>query len=488
MDCQRLHSSKTLLIALYILILLIPTGANEPEASPQPNPGIGVNYGTEGNNLPSPKQVAKMLGNTIVNRIKIYNSEPSILQAFANTGIAVVVGLENEKVQSISESPNAGQAWVAQRIAPYYPSTLIILITVGNEVLTDSDGTLDSALVPAIQNIHSGLVALGLDDKIKVSTPHSMAILSSSFPPSASTFATSLLPIMKPLLKFLDDTRAPFMVNAYPYFAYRDNPKEVSLDYVLFGQSPGVSDPKGFTYNNMLDAQIDSIYSAMAALGHNDTIPVTVSETGWPSKGDPDDIGVNPQNARNYNTRVIKHVTSNAGTPMRPNRVIETFIFALFNENHKPGPTTERNFGLLNPDGSKAYDVDLSCGWCASPPPPYSPPASPPPSPISLFSGPPRGSRGGLGSAVYCIAKPNSEPSVLQESLDFSCGLGGADCASIHQGGPCYNPNTAHAHASYAMNSYYQIHGRNYWNCDFKGTGLVTFTDPSYGTCHYPQE
>ena len=59
---------------------------------------------------------------------------------------------------------------------------------------------------------------------------------------------------MKPLLKFLDDTRAPFMVNAYPYFAYRDNPKEVSLDYVLFGQSPGVSDPKGFTYNNMLDA------------------------------------------------------------------------------------------------------------------------------------------------------------------------------------------------------------------------------------------
>lgn len=58
---------------------------------------------------------------------------------------------------------------------------------------------------------------------------------------------------MKPLLKFLDDTRAPFMVNAYPYFAYRDNPKEVSLDYVLFGKSPGVSDPKGFTYNNMLD-------------------------------------------------------------------------------------------------------------------------------------------------------------------------------------------------------------------------------------------
>ena len=146
-----LSPNMGLMWVMFVCFLVLHiAGANEPEASSQPNPGIGVNYGTEGNNLPSPKQVAKMLGNTIVNRIQIYNLEHSILQAFANTDIAVVVGLENEKVQSISESPNAGQAWIGQRIAPYYPSTLIILIIVGNEVLTDSDGTLDSALVPAI--------------------------------------------------------------------------------------------------------------------------------------------------------------------------------------------------------------------------------------------------------------------------------------------------------------------------------------------------
>ncbi|GJX93427.1 glucan endo-1,3-beta-glucosidase 12-like protein [Tanacetum coccineum] len=43
----------------------------------------------------------------------------------------------------------------------------------------------------------------------------------------------------------------------------------------------------------------------------------------------------------------------------------------------------------------------------------------------------------------------------------------------------CFGPNKVHAHASYAMNAYYQMHGRNYWNCDFKGSGLVTFSDPS---------
>eukprot|EP01018_Ginkgo_biloba_P016444 Gb_37274 [translate_table: standard] len=487
MDYQRQSGTQILLIGLCFSLILISTWANEPEPAPEASPGIGVNYGAQGNNLPSAKQVAKILQNTIVNRIKIYDSDPTILQAFANTGIGVVVGLENEHVQNISESASAGQAWVAQKIVPFYPATYIIQITVGNEVLTSNNGLLNSALVPAMKNIHAGLVSAGLDDKIKVSTPHSMAILSSSFPPSSATFAPSLLPIIKPLLQFLDDTNSPFMVNAYPYFAYRDNPKEVSLDYVLFGQSPGVSDPKGFTYNNMLDAQVDAIYSAMAALGHNNSVPVTVSETGWPSKGDPDDIGVSPENARNYNTKVIKHVTSNAGSPMRPNRLIDTYIFALFNENLKPGPTTERNFGLLQPDGSKVYDVDLTCDFCGSPPP-YSPPASPPPSPIYTPLTPPKSSNGGHGSAIWCIAKPNADPSVLQESLDFSCGQGGAECSSIHQGGPCYNPNTVHAHASFAMNSYYQLHGRNYWNCDFKGTGLVTFTDPSYGSCHYPQQ
>ena len=55
-----------------------------------------------------------------------------------------------------------------------------------------------------MHNIHSGFVSLGLDDNIKVTTLHSMAMLSISFPPSSPTFDNSLLPIMKLILKFLD--------------------------------------------------------------------------------------------------------------------------------------------------------------------------------------------------------------------------------------------------------------------------------------------
>ena len=47
---------------------------------------IGVNYGTVANNLPPPSQVANFLKTqTTIDRVKIFDANPDILKAFANT-------------------------------------------------------------------------------------------------------------------------------------------------------------------------------------------------------------------------------------------------------------------------------------------------------------------------------------------------------------------------------------------------------------------
>ena len=214
-------------------------------------------------------------------------------------------------------------------------------------------------LVPAMLSIHTALSQLGLDT-IKVSTPSSLAVLQESYPPSAGSFKSEITGIMSQFLQFLNTTKAPFWINAYPYFAYKDNPNNIPLEYVIFNPNPGMIDPyTNLHYDNMLYAQADAVLFAMAKLGFGG-IEVRVSETGWPSKGDPNEVGASLENAANYNRNLLRRQMANEGTPLRPNLRLEVYLFALFNENMKPGPTSERNYGLYQPDGTMAYNVGLS--------------------------------------------------------------------------------------------------------------------------------
>jgi len=319
-------------------------------------PALGVDYGQTADNLPPPSAVAKLVQSTSISKLRLYGADPAILQAFANTGIGLVVGIGNDQIPSLNQLAVA-QNWIKNNIVPFVPATDIIGISVGNEVLFSGDGTLISQLLPALQNLHTALVEVSLDQQIKVSTPHSMAILSTSAPPSAGRFNESF--DMKSLLDFLQKIGAPLMINPYPYFAYKSNPTDHILVYALFEPNPGFYDTNsGLTYTNMFDAQLDAVYSAMKYLGYPG-VDIVVAETGWPSVGDPTETGVSLQNAIAYNGNLIKHVTSMTGTPLRPNRYIQTYIFALFNEDLKPGPTSEHNYGLFKVDMTMAYDVGL---------------------------------------------------------------------------------------------------------------------------------
>ena len=128
---------------------------------------IGVNYGTLADNLPPPTTVANFLKtNTIIDRVKIFDVSPQILQAFANTGISVTVTAPNGDIAALGNI-NSARQWVQQKIKPFYPATKINYILVGSEVLHWGDANMIRGLVPAMRTLHSALVAEGIND-IKV--------------------------------------------------------------------------------------------------------------------------------------------------------------------------------------------------------------------------------------------------------------------------------------------------------------------------------
>ncbi|KAK8957370.1 Glucan endo-1,3-beta-glucosidase [Platanthera zijinensis] len=144
---------------------------------------IGVNYDTLADNLPPPSQVVSFLkSKTYIDRVKIFDCNPDILRSFAGSGISLFVTAPNGDIPSLSRLPGAC-VWVAANISPFYPATNISLIVVGNEIMASGDRNLIAHLVPAMRS----LSAAGFP-QIRVSTPHSLGILSASQPPSSGRF------------------------------------------------------------------------------------------------------------------------------------------------------------------------------------------------------------------------------------------------------------------------------------------------------------
>ncbi|KAG6436101.1 hypothetical protein SASPL_100983 [Salvia splendens] len=340
-------------IPLLLLFLFFSDSLTKSESL-----GVGINYGQIANNLPSASRVASLLRSVNITKVKLYDADPVVLSAFANSGVEFVIGLGNEYLQKMTD-PIQAQSWIQQHVQPYISQTKITCITVGNEVLMGNDTQLKSYLLPAMQTVAAALRTLGLTKDIYVTTAHSFNILANSFPPSAGAFRPDLAEYMQGILAFHKQTNSPFLINVYPFFAYKDSNGQVLLDYVLFQPNPGTIDPNtNLHYDNMLYAQIDAVYAAIKALGHTD-IQVKVSETGWPSKGDPNEFGATPENARLYNGNLLSRIEQRQGTPAKPQVPIDVFFFALFNENMKPGPVSERNYGLYYPDGSPVYNIGL---------------------------------------------------------------------------------------------------------------------------------
>ena len=182
-----------------------------------------------------------------------------------------------------------------------------------------------------------------------------MSLLGNSFPPSACSFSDSASSYINAIVSILVSTNAPLLANVYPYIAYTSDPTYIKLEYALF-TSPGVVVQDGnLGYQNLFDAILDSLYSALEKIG-GANLTVIVTESGWPSDGD-SGVAATVDNAGTYYKNLISHVKN--GTPKKPG-ALETYLFAMFDEDQKGPAKTEKHFGLFSPTKEPKYQLTFT--------------------------------------------------------------------------------------------------------------------------------
>ncbi|KAM0919373.1 hypothetical protein ACQ4PT_008281 [Festuca glaucescens] len=72
---------------------------------------------------------------------------------------------------------------------------------------------------------------------------------------------------------------------------------------------------------------------------------------------------------------------------------------------------------------------------------------------------------------TWCVANPSANEAALRANMDFACSE--SDCSAIQGTGGC------------SVRYGGVLLSRASWNCFFNGTGLISITDPSLGTCKY---
>ncbi|KAL8161240.1 hypothetical protein V2J09_012729 [Rumex salicifolius] len=445
-----------------LLAVLLLAALSSASLAADERPFIGVNIGTDLTNRPRPADIATLLKSQNIGHVRLMDADRAMLEALANTGIQVTVSIPNEQLLGIGQSNLTASNWVTRNILPHSHSTNITSISVGSEVLTLIPNAAP-ILLPAMQFIHSALMASKLDSKIKVSTPHSSSIILDSFPPSQAFFNRTWDPIMVPLLEFLQTTGSYLMLNVYPYYDYMDSNGAIPLDYALFQPLPpnkeAVDSNTLLHYTNVFDAVIDASYFAMNYLNFTN-IPVLVTESGWPSKGDSSEPDATTENANTFNSNLITHVLNKTGTPKHPNIAVNTYLYELYNEDGKAGAVSERNWGLFTSNGVPVYVMQLTGDGTVL--------------------------ANDTTNHTYCVAKEGADSKMVQAALDWACGPGRVDCSPLLEGQPCYEPDNVVSHADYAFDSYYHRMGMDSGACYFNGVATVTTTNPSHGSCRFP--
>ncbi|KAK8290522.1 hypothetical protein V6Z12_D06G002200 [Gossypium hirsutum] len=273
---------------------------------------------------------------------KLYAPDKTALRALGGTNIKLLLDVSNPRLEYLAASQANADRWVQDNIRRY-TTVNFRYVAIGNEVKPQDPFA--RFLFPAMQNVHKAIVKASLGNQIKVSTATFFGAIEVSYPPSQGKLRGDYQQLLGPVITFL-----------------RNNHKICSLATLINHKSTNATtikinrDTDGpYLYQNLFDAMLDAFYAALERAGGG-SLDIVVSESGWPSAGGTD-TSVN--NAKTYKTNLVRHVNQRKGTPRKPGKAIEVYLFAMFDEKNKE-PAYEKHWGLFFPSKQEKYPISFN--------------------------------------------------------------------------------------------------------------------------------
>ncbi|KAF9603990.1 hypothetical protein IFM89_039344 [Coptis chinensis] len=447
-------------VICFLCMVLVSTSLVEAE-------NLGVNWGTMSSHPIHPRIVVDMLKANGIKKVKLFDSDSWTVKHLAGTGIETMLAIPNDQLSTLADDYDNAKAWVKENVTKhmYQGGVDVKYVAVGNEpFLTSYNGSFIPTTFPALKNIQKALEDAGYGDKIKATVPLNADVYDSQAnKPSTGDWRKDIRSLMIDIVKHLNAKKAPFVVNIYPFLSLYLN-KDFPMDFAFFdgGGKPTVD--KGVTYNNVFDANYDTLVWALKKSGVPD-LKIIVGEAGWPTDGD---IHGTIDLAHRFYRGFLKRLSTKKGTPMRPAR-LEVYLFGLIDENIKsvaPG-NFERHWGIFHYDGKPKFPMDLE------------------------GTGQEKWPVAAQGVQYmpnqWCVVDLDKKENITlaASNVDYACGA--ADCTPLGYGSSC-NKLDQIGNISYAFNIYFQMQDQDVQACDFQGLAKITTVNASQKGCNFPIE
>nr|CAD1819142.1 unnamed protein product [Ananas comosus var. bracteatus] len=323
--------------------------------------------------LLSARDLAAFLVRQRITHVRLYDADAGLLSALAGTGVRVVVGVPNSHLLALAASPASALSWLQLRVMPFLPATLVSHLALGDD-LPISAPSLLPLLPPALSALSAALSSLNLSRPSSSPRRSPSPPSSSTLPPSQASFNRSLVPsLVLPLLGFLSNTSSPLMVDLYPYYALTESRGAIPSTTPSSAPSPGPrggrpQHPPPLHQRLRRHGRRPLLRHARPQLlrrpdpRHRDRLALLRRPPNRALRhpGQRGLLQLQPHQAR---ARALGHAAAPGVHP-------GVFIYELFDEDLRPGPASEANWGLFYGNGTPVYllHVDGAGGsWPTTP-------------------------------------------------------------------------------------------------------------------------